>query len=115
MDAPLVIRPAARPDVETLTDLAMNSKTSHAHDEAFVALCRRPSNSRKRVEECPRALLLVRKAMAIELRFASPGSTPARICFRNSAVHTAATNKSNQNGHSLGRSSSHQSTNYLDL
>ena len=40
MDAPLVIRPAARSDVETLTDLAMRSKASHGYDEAFMALCR---------------------------------------------------------------------------
>lgn len=39
-DAPLVIRPAARPDVEFLTDLAMRSKASHGYDAAFMEQCR---------------------------------------------------------------------------
>lgn len=39
-DAPLVIRPAARSDVDILTDLAMRSKASHGYDAAFMAQCR---------------------------------------------------------------------------
>ena len=39
-DAPLVIRPAARSDIEILTDLAMRSKASHGYDAAFMAQCR---------------------------------------------------------------------------
>jgi len=40
MSAPLVIRPAARSDVEFLSDLAMRSKASHGYDAAFMAQCR---------------------------------------------------------------------------
>lgn len=40
MTAPLVIRPAARSDVEILTDLALRSKASHGYDAAFMERCR---------------------------------------------------------------------------
>lgn len=39
-DAPLVIRPAARSDVDILTDLAMRSKASHGYDAVFMEQCR---------------------------------------------------------------------------
>ncbi|QIG51872.1 GNAT family N-acetyltransferase [Nordella sp. HKS 07] len=38
--APLSIRPAARLDIDTLTDLAMRSKASHGYDAAFMEECR---------------------------------------------------------------------------
>lgn len=38
--APLSIRPAARFDLEILTDLAMRSKASHGYDAAFMEQCR---------------------------------------------------------------------------
>lgn len=40
MEAPLVIRPAARSDVDVLTDPAMRSKASHGYDAAFMERCR---------------------------------------------------------------------------
>jgi hypothetical protein len=38
--APLRLRPAARSDVDALTDLALRSKASHGYDASFMAQCR---------------------------------------------------------------------------
>lgn len=48
MSAPLSIRPAARSDIEILTDLAMRSKASHGYDMAFMAQCREELAIRER-------------------------------------------------------------------
>lgn len=46
--APLSIRPAARADIEILTDLAMRSKASHGYDAAFMEQCREELAIRER-------------------------------------------------------------------